>query len=84
MRDVADAHAHALKLPQGTSERFLLCGGVDYFEDGVQGLKARGEKGLGEVGARCDRSKHFSIDRSKAEKTLGLLFTPFEKTVEDT
>ena len=84
VRNVADAHANALKLPKGTSERFLLCGGVDYFEDGIQGLRARGEKGLGEEGARCDPSKHFSIDRSKAEKILNLEFIPFEKTVEDT
>lgn len=84
VRNVADAHVQALKLPQGTSERFLLCGGVDYFEDGLQGLRAQGEKGLGEEGARCDRSKHFAIDRSKAEKMLELSFTPFEKTVEDT
>jgi hypothetical protein len=76
VRNVADAHAHALTLPQGTSERFLLCGGVDYFEDGLQGLKARGEKGLG-VGARCDQSKHFALDRSKAEKMLELSFIPF-------
>jgi hypothetical protein len=77
----------ALQLPQGTSERFLLCEGVDYFEDGIQGLRARGEKGLGEVGARCDQSKHFAIDRSKAEKMLKILkisFIPFERTVEDT
>ena len=83
VRNVADAHAHALKLPQGTSERFLLSGGVDYFEDGVDGLRARGKKGLGEVGARCFRSKHFAIDRSKPERMLELSFIPFEKTVED-
>ena len=84
VRNIADAHAKALQLPQGTGERFLLCGGVDYFEDGIQGLRARGEKGLGEVGARCDTSKHFAIDSSKAEKTLEISFIPFERTVEDT
>ncbi len=83
VRNVADAHANALKLPNGQSERFLLCGGVDYFEDGIQGLRARGEKGLGEPGARCDLSKHFSIDRSKAEEMLDLDFISFEKSVED-
>lgn len=61
VHNIADAHAKALQLPQGTSERFLLCGGVDYFEDGIQGLRARGEKGLGEVGPRCDPSKHFAF-----------------------
>jgi nucleoside-diphosphate-sugar epimerase len=84
VRDIADAHAKALQLPQGTSERFLLCGGVDYFEDGIQGLRTRGEKGLGEVGARCDTSKHFAIDSSKAEKLLEISFIPFERTIEDT
>jgi hypothetical protein len=83
VRNIADAHAKALQLPQGTSERFLLCGGVDYLEDGIQGLRARGEKGLGEVGARCDPSKHFAIDRSRAEKMLEVSFIPFERTVED-
>lgn len=84
VRNFADAHACALKLPQGASERFLLCGGVDYFEDDLRGLRARGEKGLGEVGAQCDQSKHFTIDRSKAEKLLDLTFIAFDKTVEDT
>ena len=83
VRDVADAHANALKLPEGTSERFLLCAGVDYFEDGLQGLRAKGERGLGEEGARCDSNKHFSLDASKAEEMLQLHFIAFEKTVED-
>jgi len=84
VRNVAEAHVKALKLPQGTSERFLLAGGVDYYEDGLQGLRARGEKGLGEPGARCDPRNHFAIDRSKAEKVLELKFMPFQQTVEDT
>jgi len=83
VRDVAQAHLRGLALDKGISERFLLCGGVDYFEDGLAGLRARGEKGLGEEGARCDPTKHFSIDRSKAEEILKLEFTPFQKTVED-
>ena len=83
VRDVAEAHVKSLSLAQGISERFLLCGGVDYLEDGISGLRKKGEEGLGEPGAKVDRSKHFGIDRSKAEEILGLKFTPFEKTVED-
>jgi len=84
VRNVAEAHVNALKLPPGTSERFPLCGGVDFFEDGLQGLRAKGEKGLGQEGARCDRSQYYSLDRSKAEKVLQLSFIPFTQTVEDT
>lgn len=83
VRNVADAHVAALSLPVGSSERFLLCGGVDYFEDGLAGLRARGEQGLGEEGAKCDRSAHFSLDRTKAEEILKINFIPFQKTVED-
>jgi nucleoside-diphosphate-sugar epimerase len=83
VRNVADAHAKALKLPQGTSERFLLCSGVAYYEDGLKNLRARGEKGLGKEGARCDPKNHFAIDASKAIGTLGLDMIPFEKTTED-
>ena len=83
VRDVAKAHVRSLALEKGVSERFLLCGGVDYFEDGLAGLRAKGEKGLGEEGAHCVPGKHFSIDRSKAEEILKLEFTPFQKTVED-
>ncbi|ETI21466.1 hypothetical protein G647_07813 [Cladophialophora carrionii CBS 160.54] len=84
VRDVAEAHLKALSLDNGINERFLLCGGVDYFEDGLAGLRAKGEKGLGDEGAKVDRTQHFSLDRSKAEQVLGLKFTNFQKTVEDT
>jgi len=83
VRDLAKAHAAALKLPQGVSERFVLCGGVNYFEDGLTGLRARGEKGLGEPGAKCDPKNHFAIDTTKAQSVLGIKYTPFQKTVED-
>jgi nucleoside-diphosphate-sugar epimerase len=83
VRDVAEAHVRSLQLEKGVSERFLLCGGVDYYEDGLAGLRARGEKGLGEEGAHVVPGKHFGMDRTKAEKMLRLQFTPFHKTVED-
>ena len=83
VRNVAQAHVNALKLPQGTTDRFLLCGGVTYFEDGLTGLRAKREKGFGEEGRKCDPTKHFSLDVSKAEKILQVSFIPFQKTVED-
>jgi len=83
VRDVADAHIRSLVLPKGTSERFPLCGGIDHFEDGLAGLRAKGEKGLGEEGERMDRTQFYSIDRSKAESMLKIEFIPFQKTVED-
>lgn len=83
VRNVADAHIAALSLPEGTSDRFLLCGGVDNFEDGLAGLRARGETGLGEEGAKVDRSTHFSLDSTKAEEMLKIDFIPFQQTMED-
>jgi nucleoside-diphosphate-sugar epimerase len=84
VRDVAEAHLKSLSLEKGISDRFLLCGGVDYIEDGLAGLREKGEKGLGEEGARVDRTKHFSLDQTKAEQVLGLKFIGFQKTLEDT
>ena len=83
VRNVAQAHVRSLGLPKGTSERFLLCGGMAYYEDGLRGLRANGTKGLGEVGEKIDKNKHFSIDARKAGEVLGLEWIAFEKTVED-
>jgi nucleoside-diphosphate-sugar epimerase len=83
VRDVATACIKGLKLEKGTAERFLLCSSVKYYEDGLAGLRAKGIKGLGEVGQKCDAGKHFAIDVSKAKTVLGMEFLPFEKTVED-
>jgi nucleoside-diphosphate-sugar epimerase len=83
VRNVADAHIKSLALPKGTSERFTLCGGTDNFEDGLAGLRAKGENGLGDEGERVDRSEFYSIDSSKAESMLKIEFFPFQKTVED-
>ena len=84
VRDVAKAHVRALALEKNVSERYILCGGVDYLEYGLGKLRARGENGLGEEGAHCDRTKQFGLDRSNAEGVLKMKFAPFEKTVEDT
>jgi hypothetical protein len=78
VRNVADAHIAALGLPQGASERFLLCGGVDYFEDGLAGLRARGEQGLGEEGAKVDRQvlrcEEMSMNADLDFQDVSLLF----------
>lgn len=78
-RNVVEAHVKTMGLPQAISERFLLSYRVACFEDGLQGLRARGEKGLGEEGERCDPSKHFAIDTSKAQRMLGLELVSFQK-----
>lgn len=83
VRDVAAAHILSLGLPKGTSERFPLCGGCDNFEDGLAGLRAKNEKGLGEEGERVDRSQFYSIDQIKVKSVLGIGFITFQKTVED-
>jgi nucleoside-diphosphate-sugar epimerase len=83
VRDIAKVHVNALSLPEGTSERFLLCSSVKYYEDGLAGLRAKGAKSLGEEGEKCDPGNHFAIDVSKAKEMLKIEFIPFEKTVED-
>jgi len=83
VRDVALAHLKALALPAGTSERFLLCSGAKYYEDGLAGLRAKGTKGLGEVGEKCDEGGYFVIDSTKAKDMLGIEFREFETMVED-
>jgi len=84
VRNVADAHVAALALKQGVSERFTLCGGIAYFEDGMAGLRAANEKGLGREGERIDRTAWYTIDRTRAEEVLGLTFINFDRTVGDT
>jgi nucleoside-diphosphate-sugar epimerase len=84
VRDIALAHVKALGLSEGVSERFLLCSSVRYYEDGLTELRAKGVKGLGEEGERCDQNNHFAIDTTKARQVLGLEFIPFEKTVQET
>jgi nucleoside-diphosphate-sugar epimerase len=83
VRDVAKAHVSTLELPAKISERFLLCSSAKYYEDGLAGLRARGVKGLGEEGQKCDPAKHFEIDSSKAKKMLQFEPIGFQKTVED-
>ena len=83
VRDVAKAHIASLALPKGTSERFLLCSSVAYYEDGLAGLRAKGTKGLGEPGAKCDPKNHFALDTSPARKLLGFDPIPIQRTIED-
>lgn len=83
VRDVAKAHVASLGLAKGTSERFLLCSSVAYYEDGLAGLRAKGTKGLGEPGAKCDPKNHFAIDTTKARELIGFDPIPIQQTVED-
>ena len=84
VRNVADAHVAALSLKKGVSERFTLCGGMAYFEDGLTGLRAAGEQGLGREGDKIEKTAWYTIDRTRAEDLLGLNFIKFENTVADT
>ena len=85
VRDVARAHVSALSLAQGTSERFLLCGGMAMFEDGLVGLREEGEEGIAAgKGETIKKEEWYGIDRSKAERMLGIRFVEFPRTVEDT
>ncbi|KIW10742.1 hypothetical protein PV08_10041 [Exophiala spinifera] len=85
VRDIAKAIAGSLTLDPARNERILLCGGVDYFEDGLGRLRTQNISGLGDPGDKCDPSNHFDIDRTKMRDVLNLQETiPFEKTVEDT
>ena len=67
VQNVADAHFNLSVLPKGTSERFMLRAGIDYCEDGLAGLRAKGGKGLGEEGEMVYRIEFHSADWSKAE-----------------
>ena len=85
VRDVALAHVRALQLPDGAAERFLLCGGMASFEDGLGGMREKGVKGLAQTkGENFNAAEHFNIDASKASNMLGINFNGFEKCVEDT
>lgn len=83
VRDVAKAHVASLHLPKGTSERFLLCSSVSYYEDGLEGLRAKGTKGLGEPGQKCDTSEWFALDTTPAKKMIAFDPIPIQKTIED-
>lgn len=84
VRNVADAHVAALSLKKGVSERFTLCGGMAYSEDGLAGLCATGEQGLGSEGETIDTTAWYTIDRTRAEDVLGLKFIKFEDIVANT
>ena len=83
VRDVAGAHVKSLSLAAGVSERFLLCSGAVYYEDGLAKLRANGANGLGEEGPKIDLKDHFTLDASKAEKELGMDWIKYEQTTDD-
>lgn len=85
VRDVARALVASLELKSGDDQRILLCGGVNYFEDGLKLLRADIDSELGDTGAICDPANYFDIDRSKMRDLLGVTETiPFAQTVQDT
>jgi hypothetical protein len=72
-----------LHLPQGTSERILLCAGAAYYEDGLVGLRKKSVKGLAEPGKNIDEKPWYKIGDEKARWLLGMEFRGFEECVED-
>ena len=84
VRNVEDAHVASLSLKNGVSERFTLCGGMAFLEDGLAVLRAAGEQRLGREGNNIDKTAWYTIDRTRAEDVLGLKFIRFDGTVSDT
>lgn len=89
VRDVAAAHVLSLsRLPAGTSDRFLVSSGLDHFEDGLAGLRARADDHtkslLGKPGPKIDRSQWYAVDTTPVREKLGLTFIGFEQCVQDT
>jgi nucleoside-diphosphate-sugar epimerase len=84
VRNVALAHVNALSLPKGISERFLVCDGVDNFEDGLDELRRwGGDAWLGEPGEKLDRTKTYAVDSSRSRELLGLKAAPFGRMIEE-
>jgi nucleoside-diphosphate-sugar epimerase len=84
VRNVALAHVNALSLPKGVSERFLVCDGIDNYEDGLYELRRNdGDAWLGEKGEKVDRMQTYGVDSSKSREMLGLKSAPFAEVIKD-
>jgi NADPH-dependent methylglyoxal reductase len=87
VRDVAQAHLAALERDEAQGERFLVGSHFDY-QTGIDEvialepeLEARLPKGVKGAGLEEDV---YAVDGSKAEKVLGLKYTPLGITMKDT
>ncbi|CAF0980169.1 unnamed protein product [Rotaria sp. Silwood1] len=89
VRDVAYTHIAALERSTDTNERYLIAGGTWSFQeiadivhestiipDSVKNTTPVGTKGQ-------QLSDHYQLDSSKAQKELGVKYTPLKKTIED-
>jgi nucleoside-diphosphate-sugar epimerase len=84
VRNVALAHVNALSLPKGVSERFLVCDGIDNYEDGLDELRRNdGDAWLGEKGEKVNRMETYGVDSSKSREMLGLKSAPFAEVIKD-
>jgi nucleoside-diphosphate-sugar epimerase len=86
VRDVAAAHIAALETPEAGGQRFL-CGSHFDYQTAADELRARmpelrdripeGTPGAGKT------QELYALDGSKAEKVLGVKYTPLGQTVRD-
>ncbi|CAF0893036.1 unnamed protein product [Rotaria sp. Silwood1] len=89
VRDVAYTHIAALERSTDTNERYLIAGGTWSFQeiadivhestiipDNVKNTTPVGTKGQ-------QLPDHYQLDSSKAQKELGVKYTPLKKTIED-
>ncbi|ODA77599.1 hypothetical protein RJ55_07228 [Drechmeria coniospora] len=87
VRDVADAHVGAIRVPEAGGRRYLLSGGV-YCNQELADL-SRGLAGknlsripLGEPGRR-ESETHFDVDATEAEKVLALRWRSLEDCLSE-
>lgn len=88
VRDVATAHVNAMECEAAKGKRFILCGNyidlqlvVDYlrgkFPDHCDTIP------VGNTGVRNQPGPIAKLDSSHAEKVLGMVWTPWQKTYQD-
>ncbi|GKT57041.1 NAD dependent epimerase/dehydratase [Colletotrichum tofieldiae] len=86
VRDVARALIGAVETPAAGSERFLVGGGFDWqtaadlIREEVPEAKSRVPEGRPGYGKTEER---YAVDGSKAERVLGLRYTPLNVTLRD-
>lgn len=86
VRDIGKAHVLASTLDVAKGQRYL-CIAFHYSNDQAAALirETFPDKASRVVqGAAKPPSEHFATDSSKAEKELGITWTPFETCIKDT
>ena len=95
VRDVAQAHLQAIKVPEARNQRFLLIEGTHTFKQLSETLKAHFGDGYNfktEEMAECPQGnlrfknmweKEFTFDHSRSVKTLGIEYHTNKETLID-